>query len=368
MKRKLTAAAVGLALLLLIAGCGEAPDDVSSTESVSTVSEPSEESSAVSSESVPSEPEETTSDEPSEETTSEPSDDPPEETSPGEFSPFREEDEPDLSDLKLPSIPEEGFSLLNRSLTLRMGESATLGYEFKPVGASNRTLVWTSSDETVVTVEDGRLTAVGLGSATVRAQTVNGRSGECRVTVVSADTLSPLGALASTLADGNFNGLEFSKYDVDLDGTEELFLRRIGGDGMPLITVYRANGEAVMTLSTGRDEEWAMWRRLKTGGRYLLLSYTRSTETGGARYVLEEVTASGGGPVRKGIFARETAPDGTVTYFHASGGELTPCDESTYQRERGVYFADNRQIPGTVLKWVTGKTAGEVDRALRSLH
>lgn len=365
MKRKLSVAVIFLTGLLLIVGCGGSPDDGSGAESVSTVSSVSEESSVASSE-VSSLPEETTSDEPSEpeETTSDASS----EESPGEYAPWREEGEPDLGNLKLPSIPEEGFSFLNRSLTLRVGESATVGYEFKPVGASNRALTWSSSDENVVKVEGGRLTAVGLGSATVRAQTVNGRSAECRVTVVAQGTLSPLGALAASLANGNFDGWKFSKYDVELDGTAELFVRRMGEDGVPVVTIYRASGDVVTSFATGSDEEWAMWRRLKTGSRYLLLSYTRTTADGGTRSVLEEVTASGGMPVRQAIFARETAPDGTVTYYRSSGGELTSCDEASYRRARETYFADHRQIPETVLKWVTGRNAGEVDEALRAIN
>ena len=372
MKRKLSAAAVLLTALLLIVGCTEQPTDVSSVpeegsswESISSEPSAPEESSTVS-ESESSAPE-TTSDEPSDEPSDDPvSDDPSEEPSEG-FSPWREEDEPDLGNLHLPTIPEEGFSFLDRSMTLRMGESATVGYEFKPVGTTNRTLLWSSSDETVVKVEDGRLTAVGIGSATVKATTSAGRSAECRVTVVQAGTLSPLGALAAKLADGNFGGLQFSKYDAELDGTAELFLRRIGENGVPVVTVYRPNGEAVLTLSTGADEEWAIWRR-KAGGRYLLLSYSQPMASGGTRYVLEEITANGGKPARKSIFARETAPDGTVTYYHFSGGSLVPCDEATYRQERSVYFAENRQLPDTVLSWVTGRTAGEVDDGLRAIR
>ncbi|MCH5184154.1 MAG: Ig domain-containing protein [Oscillospiraceae bacterium] len=373
MKRKLSIAAVLLTALLLIVGCMEQPTDdssvpeeVSSGESVSAEPSAPEESSTVSSEETSSEP-----DDPSDEPSDDPSDDPvsddPSEESPGEFSPWREEDEPDLGNLHLPSIPEEGFSFLDRSMTLRMGESATVGYEFKPVGVTNRTLVWSSSDETVVKVESGRLTAVGIGSATVKAVTPAGRSAECRVTVVQAGTLSPLGALAAQLADGNFSGLQFSKYDAELDGTAELFLRRMGENGVPVVTVYRPNGEAVLTLSTGVDEEWAIWRR-KAGGRYLLLSYSQPMASGSTRYVLEEITVSDGKPVRKSIFARETAPDGTVTYYHFSGGSLVPCDEAAYRQERSVYFAENRQLPDTVLSWVTGKTAGEVDDALRAIR
>lgn len=363
MKRKLSAAAVGLALLQLAAGYTGTPDDVSSAESVSASSSVNEESSFVSSGEEPSRPEETSSGAPSEETTSDAVSDATSDASPGEFSPWREEDEPDLGGVRFPSISEEGFSFLKGSLTLRLGESAAVEYEFKPVGTTNRALRWSSSDETVVKVENGLLTAVGLGKAAVRAETAGGRSAKCRVSVVPEGTLSSLGALAAKLADGNFQGLEFAKYDLEPDGKAELFLRRMGTDGLPTATVYNAGGEEVLTLSTGHDEEWAFWRRLKTGQRYLLLSYTQPTDAGGSRYILEEVS----GKTRKRIFARETAPDGSVTYYHASGGGLTACSEDTYRRERKVYFSENRQLPETELIWVKGQNAGEVDEKLRSI-
>lgn len=361
MKRRLSAMVIFLVVLcLLLIVCYTKtsddgpfmPGDISSAESASLASSATGESSFASSGGGSSLPGETSSGTTSVDMPS------------GGFSPWRGGDEPDLGGLKLPSIPEEGFSFLTRSLTLWLGESAAVGYEFKPVGATNRALTWSSSDETVVRVENGRLTAVGLGKATVRAETSGGRSAECRVTVVAEGTLSPLGALASTLADGKFEGLQFAKYDAELNGTAELFVRRIGNDGIPTVTVYRENGEPVLTVSTGADEEWAIWRRT-AGGRYLLLSYSRPTAAGGTRYVLEEITVSDGKPVRKGIFARETAPDGTTAYYQSSGGELTPCTEATYQSKRKTYFSNNRQLPDTVLVWVTGQTAEEVDGALR---
>ena len=362
MKRKLSAAAAMLMVFLLIVGCTETPEDVSSAENTSTGSSATGESSFVSGyESA----EETSADDLSEETTSDDFSDPSSGTSSsGGFSPWQEPGEPDLGNLHLPSIPEEGFSFLTRSLTLWSGESATVWYEFKPVGVTDRKLIWSSSNESVVTVEDGHVVAVGIGKATVRAETSGGRHAECRVTVVEQGTLSPLGSLAATLADGNFSGLQFAKYDAELDGTAELFVRRIGAGGVPVVTVYRENGEKLLTVSTGMDEEWAIWRR-KSGGRYLLLSYTQSTETGGTRYVLDEITASGGRPVRKSIFARETASDGTVTYYQGSDGKLVACSEDTYQRQRKIYFSENRQLPQTVLTWVKGQTAGEVNEALR---
>lgn len=368
MHRKAAAGIAIAAALLIAAGCAAAPGEDpasagsgSAEESASSASSLQEES-IVPSEEVSSLPEES-SEEITEAPSSEPSfDEPSSDVSSEEpFAPWRGEDEPDLEHWQPPNIPEEGFSFAVRSLTLRPGESAVVRYEFTPVGSTSRSLVWSSSDEEVVTVEDGRVTAVSPGRATVRAQTASGRSAECSVTVVEKGTLSSLGTLAETLAEGAFDGWKFSRYDLDLDGTAELFVRRVGGDGIPVVSVYSASGERIFSVSTGNDEEWAIWRRVESGKRYLLLSYTQATASGGSRYVLDEITASGA-PSRQCVFARETAPDGAVTYYIGSD----VCDEQTYQKQRETYFAKNRQIPGTVLTWVTGQTAEEVDDALRA--
>lgn len=362
MKRKIFAAVCVLFALALAAGCTEPSGNVSSGASSSLpsvsaesvyYSAPEESSSEVSSETSS----EAFSEASSEETSSDASSD----TSSG-FSPWRGEDEPDLEHWKSPSIPEEGFSFPTRSLTLDLGKSVTVAYEFKPVGATNRALVWSSSDESVVTVENGRVTAVGLGKATVRAETAGGRSAECRVTVVSPGTLGAVGELISKITDGNFVGWQFALYDAELDGTLELFTRRIGTNGVPVVTAYRVqDGAQVLSKTTGDGEEWAIWRR-KDGSRYLLLSYTEKTSYGSTRYVLDEVIGKNGVPVFQTAFARETAQDGTVTYYVSQ----TPCSQTTYDSKRKTYFSENRQLEGTVLPWTSGTNAKEIERALLS--
>lgn len=363
-KRGLAALAVTAALFLAFCACESGkpagPSGSDPTESVLSAvvsSLPAESVSSVPPAESSSEP----SSESSETVSSDVSSEPPDE----EFRPWRGDGEPDLGGLKLPTIPEEGFSFLQRSLTLRAGETAQVAYEFKPIGASDRSLSWSSSDETVATVANGTVTAVEPGTATVRAETAAGRSAECRVTVVPSDTLSPLTRLASRLTGGEFAGRQFSRYDVNLDGSAELFVREIGADGVPVVTVYASDGQVLLTTRTGDGEEWAIWRR-KEGGRYLLLSYTR-TANGVQRYALDEVTASGGGAVCSPLFARETASNGAVSYFRASGGALASCNGDTYDRLRKEYFSKNKQLPETELQWVSGETEQELDEALRAL-
>ena len=79
----------------------------------------------------------------------------------------------------------ESGSLSNPTLTLAEGESAVLAVDFTPANDDNYdySVVWKSSDETVATVEEGKVTAVAEGTATVSATLSNGDVLTCEVTV-----------------------------------------------------------------------------------------------------------------------------------------------------------------------------------------
>lgn len=71
-----------------------------------------------------------------------------------------------------------------------------------PADATNKTVTWTSSDTRVATVSDGLVKAVGNGTATITARTVNGKTATCNVTV-SIPAIQPtsvvFGITAATL-------------------------------------------------------------------------------------------------------------------------------------------------------------------------
>ena len=79
-----------------------------------------------------------------------------------------------------------------KSLTLTPGEQTVdltdtldLTATVSPSGASNRALIWTSSDESVVTVVDGTVTGVSVGTATVTCTAADNSSvkATCAITV-----------------------------------------------------------------------------------------------------------------------------------------------------------------------------------------
>ena len=77
-----------------------------------------------------------------------------------------------------------GISLNKSEVTLAAGSTDTLQAIIAPADATNQRVTWTSSDDKVVTVANGLVTAVGKGEATITVTTVDGnKSASCKFTV-----------------------------------------------------------------------------------------------------------------------------------------------------------------------------------------
>ncbi|MDE6272513.1 MAG: Ig-like domain-containing protein [Muribaculaceae bacterium] len=81
-------------------------------------------------------------------------------------------------------IEVTSIELSASDLNLAVGKSASLSAKVLPQNATDKTVVWSTSDENVAIVnEAGRVTATGVGSAVITARTSNGISAICNVTV-----------------------------------------------------------------------------------------------------------------------------------------------------------------------------------------
>jgi hypothetical protein len=77
------------------------------------------------------------------------------------------------------------------SMELFEGESDTVSYNIYPRNAADKTLKWTSEDESVAKVDDnGSVTAVKPGSTVIKAESSNGVSDTIKVTVLQKSTLT----------------------------------------------------------------------------------------------------------------------------------------------------------------------------------
>ena len=89
------------------------------------------------------------------------------------------------------SIPVTGISLNKNSTTIKEGTTETLTATVMPENATNKNVTWTSSNVNIVKVNNGVLTAIAEGTATITATTEDGgKTATCQVTIVGKSVKS----------------------------------------------------------------------------------------------------------------------------------------------------------------------------------
>ena len=91
----------------------------------------------------------------------------------------------DTKEKENPAIPVTGISLNKSSLTLAVGDSEKLTYTITPANATNKQVSWSSDKPNFATVSNGTVTAVAVGTATIKVTTADGNfTDSATVTVV----------------------------------------------------------------------------------------------------------------------------------------------------------------------------------------
>ncbi len=134
------------------------------------------------------------------------------------------------------AVAVAAVTLDQASLTLDEGESATLVATVTPTDASNQSVVWESSDESIATVINGVVTAVSAGTATVIVTTDEGGFTATSTVIVQTGTATPgtfqqdSGAdgvvsmeaenfSSKSIGTGTFEGMDWTEYsDGDASG------------------------------------------------------------------------------------------------------------------------------------------------------
>ena len=98
------------------------------------------------------------------------------------------------------SVPVTSIALNKETLTLNKGETETLTATVLPENATDKSVTWTSSDESVTTVdENGVVTAVSAGTATITVTASNGLTAACEVKVLPGITEETVVIMGSSL-------------------------------------------------------------------------------------------------------------------------------------------------------------------------
>ena len=190
-------------------------------------------------------------------------------------------------------VPVTGLKLNWENVKLEVGESRVLTATVSPENASNKRVKWSSSDDTVASVDaSGQVTAKKEGSATITATTEDGRrTATCEVTVVEVEctvTFNADGgsAVASVTvksgekvakpADPTKEGYTFVKWT--LDGKDFDFDTVITKD-IELKAVWETTGSVEVVELTYKVEG-------ESGSEYAVVTGYKPTESTNAAVVI----------------------------------------------------------------------------------
>ncbi len=105
------------------------------------------------------------------------------------------------------TIPVTGITLNKSTTTIEVGKNETLVATVLPSGATNKTITWTSSNATVATVNNGVISGIKKGSATITARTNDGNfTAAVTVTVVEAAPVVVINGSFYNTTTGNSGG------------------------------------------------------------------------------------------------------------------------------------------------------------------
>lgn len=113
-------------------------------------------------------------------------------------------------------VAVEGVELASETVEIATGESTSLSYSILPAEAANPAVTWTSSDETIATVdENGLVTGVAPGEATITVTTVDGGFTDTCTVIVSSQIM---------IWSENFdNPTGWTRYDANYDSYDWYF-------------------------------------------------------------------------------------------------------------------------------------------------
>ena len=175
------------------------------------------------------------------------------------------------------------ISLNTNSFTLNVGENKNIIATISPNNATNKQIIWSSSNEDIVKVSNGVVTAIGEGNAIITATTVDGnKKATCNVNVIGNDRIHFIG-----------NGTSFETFinQNNASGT---------GPSPSAVIVLESNGKFALvdtglsnndSLNPGRAQYVVNYLK-KIGVKeleFIIITHVHYDHMGGATYILDNI-------------------------------------------------------------------------------
>lgn len=175
-------------------------------------------------------------------------------------------------------IPATGVALNKTETSVYIGESETLTATVTPDNTSDKTITWASSKPEIATVgEDGKVTGVELGTATITATTKNGISASCEVTVKLRVPTEPEQVTLWKADNAGYRGLLGAASDNGKTAGTGNWLSYNDGVAYWTENTTGAPRKATLTLSTGSTITVNQVEAKDLAGNYTFYNYSFKT-------------------------------------------------------------------------------------------
>jgi len=138
-------------------------------------------------------------------------------------------------------IKATGLVLDQDSITLKSGQKKQLKAEVYPSNASDKTLIWRSSDEKVATVQGGTVTAVGNGTTKIIVSAGDELVQTCTVTVSTP--------AERILVKGSNSGAEVSKLNLEVNTSHKLYATVLPESASEKSVSWESSNQSVATVT-----------------------------------------------------------------------------------------------------------------------
>lgn len=225
--------------------------------------------------------------------------------------------------------PVASIKLNKNEITLHNGETEELTATVLPENADNKTVIWSSSDESVATVKDGKVTGIGKGTANITAKTEDGGFVDvCSATVLQNVTEISVKKDEFTVKEG---------YTIKIDA----FAMPENAENRALS--WHSSDESIVTVSDGEV------KALKMGEATITIS---SVYTKGVSKTVKVIVTR---PVA-GITLNKTAAETNVGGKVILEAKVSPADAT----EQGlIWTSSDEKVAAVENGVVTAKSRGE---------
>lgn len=273
------------------------------------------------------------------------------------------------------SLAVESVEITPSSVSLEVGKSTVLKVEITPGNALNKNVVWMSSDSTVATVNNGVVTALKPGTATITVSTVDGgKTDTCRVTVKGDIQGITLDRSSLSIEEGGTATLAYELSPADATG----YTVRWTSSDTKVVTVSGGKitavgpGTATVTASVDGTKLSAVCTVTVVGEPQKVGETERTENQDGSvtEKVTEAIDTGGGHKVTK--VTETTSKDDrvsstTTTYTIGEGSRVTTTLVTETDAAGNSSIEAVTKVPSTVSNGVRSVTAADMREALRQI-